>query len=58
MRIINETIANAVKHGKAKKLLINMKEKQGNIHVTVLDNGIGISQFDLMKKEKGIGIQI
>lgn len=56
LRIVNETIANAVKHGKAHFIRLVIEHTEDQIKVFVKDNGIGVKQYDLMKKEKGIGL--
>ncbi|MCK5773767.1 MAG: PAS domain-containing protein [Thermoplasmata archaeon] len=40
--VFNNLINNAIKHGKASKMIIRVKKAQKKVTVSVLDNGIGI----------------
>jgi two-component system, LuxR family, sensor kinase FixL len=55
-RIVQEAINNAVKHGKAKRILISLKPVGDRIALTVTDDGIGFS--DKSKKNGGMGLHI
>lgn len=54
-RIAQEAINNAVRHGHAQRVSLQVHAGQANITLTVLDNGIGI---DLNRNSKGMGLQI
>lgn len=40
-RVIQESITNAVRHGKAKKIWISMKKEEGELWLVIRDNGTG-----------------
>ncbi|MGN0356132.1 MAG: sensor histidine kinase [Muricoprocola sp.] len=44
-RVIQESITNAVRHGKAKKIWITMQRQEGEIVLTIRDNGIGCKEI-------------
>lgn len=43
-RIVQEASSNAIKHGKAKKIVINLTYEEETILMSIADNGIGISK--------------
>jgi two-component system CheB/CheR fusion protein len=43
-RIAQEAIGNAVKHGQAKTIIISLKSLDGEVVLTVRDDGIGFSR--------------
>ncbi|MDA8136562.1 MAG: sensor histidine kinase [Desulfobacteraceae bacterium] len=53
LRIVQESLMNAVRHGKASKILITGKIDQNMATLTIADNGRG---FDTDKKTGGFGI--
>ncbi|MFO1487649.1 MAG: response regulator [Verrucomicrobiota bacterium] len=56
-RIAQESVSNAIKHGKARRILIELAERPaGTIVLTVQDDGSGLPSP--MPKEKGMGLQI
>jgi len=52
-RIVQEQINNTLKHAQAEKILINFKEINGRLLVSLSDDGIG---FDTTKRKSGSGI--
>ena len=42
-RIAQEAISNAIKHGKAKKILLQVTERDGVFHLNIRDDGIGLT---------------
>jgi signal transduction histidine kinase len=42
-RIAQEAISNAIKHGKAKKILLQVAERDGGFHLNIQDDGIGFT---------------
>lgn len=42
-RIAQEAISNAIKHGKAKKILLQVTERDGVFHLNIRDDGIGFT---------------
>jgi len=55
-RILQELINNSIRHGKAKKLEISIKESDEGFTLRFQDNGIGFN-IAYVKKKPGIGIQ-
>jgi signal transduction histidine kinase len=55
-RIAQEAVTNAVRHGKAKRIVISLTERGGTITLTVEDDGIGLP--DTRQESKGLGIRI
>jgi NarL family two-component system sensor histidine kinase LiaS len=53
LRIVQESLMNAVRHGKASKIVIASKIDQDNATLTIVDNGSG---FDTDKKTGGFGL--
>jgi signal transduction histidine kinase len=41
--IAREAVANAVKHGHARRILINSRQRNGTAELKIEDNGIGLS---------------
>lgn len=53
-RVIQESVHNAVRHGKATKVEVFLQEEQGKLYFKVVDNGIG---FDIEEaREQGVGL--
>lgn len=57
-RIAQEAISNAVKHGKASNIELSLSTNNGNLLLSVKDDGMGFSKSAKEKKEKGMGIHI
>jgi signal transduction histidine kinase len=53
-RAIQEAINNAIKYAEASEILIEVKEHDDNIQISIRDNGIG---FDIQTIEKGNGLR-
>jgi signal transduction histidine kinase len=53
--IAKESIHNAIEHGKSTKIWIEFLNNDGNISLSILDNGIGIKDTS---KATGIGLRI
>ncbi|MDZ7656023.1 MAG: ATP-binding protein [Sulfurimicrobium sp.] len=56
-RIAQEAISNAIKHGHAKHISIELSAPQGKIRLTIRDDGSGF-QTDLNTTDNGMGLQI
>ncbi len=54
--IIQESVNNAIRHGRAKKIAIRLRAAGGRIYLTVEDNGKGIGAA--LKTGEGLGINI
>lgn len=55
-RLAQEAVSNAIKHGKAKRILICLKEERGRLALSIVDNGVGFPAQIL--KTKGMGLRI
>lgn len=55
--IIMEAVRNAVRHGKAKHIVIDLLKNQGEISLSVRDNGTGIDEAT-RTASRGIGLKI
>ncbi|MBP7737348.1 MAG: PAS domain S-box protein [Spirochaetes bacterium] len=54
--IVQESVTNAIKHGKANTIAVTLNKNKGRIHVSITDDGIGIpSDID---SHKGMGLRI
>ncbi|HUA65073.1 MAG TPA: PAS domain S-box protein [Alphaproteobacteria bacterium] len=53
-RIAQEAVNNAVKHGRAKRIMISLKSAGDKVALTVADNGIGFA--DQSRKGSGMGL--
>lgn len=53
LRIVQESLMNAVRHGKASEIVIENKINHDNTTLTIVDNGVG---FNTDKKTTGFGI--
>lgn len=54
--IVQEAVSNVVKHSKATRADVIWEDKHDTISISVIDNGIGLSEADLLK-EKHFGIR-
>ena len=55
-RIAQEAISNAIKHGKAKRIEIRLENNDGQLSLSVKDNGAGIPP--VLPEKRGIGLRI
>lgn len=54
--IVQESVNNAIKHGRARRITVRLKKKNGQVHLAVKDDGVGIpSDIEL---PKGMGLRI
>ncbi len=53
-RIVQEQVANTLKHSNADEITISIKQKNSGIFIVIADNGKG---FDLSQKKEGIGLE-
>jgi len=56
-RIVQESVNNAIKHGKATDILIALHRQEGKIRLSIQDNGVGLPE-NLKKESKGMGLRI
>ena len=54
--IVQEAVNNAIKHGKAKHVKIDLSTRGEKVVLSIMDNGIGIP--DDLEKNQGIGLSI
>ncbi len=55
-KIAQEGISNAVKHGKAQSIKVSLIQHDGNVVLTIKDDGVGFMRN--VKNSKGIGLKI
>jgi two-component system, LuxR family, sensor kinase FixL len=55
-RITQEATSNAIRHGKAKRIGINLTERQGVVTLTIEDDGCGL--LENWNRGKGLGTRI
>lgn len=56
LRVINESLSNAVKHGRASHVNIAIQTIDDYICVDIVDNGLGLNLKEMKTKVKGIGL--
>lgn len=56
LRIAQEAVSNATRHGKATEIVIHLKEQRGKIILTISDNGTGFPKT--LRQQKGMGLRI
>ncbi|MDG1331151.1 MAG: ATP-binding protein [Crocinitomicaceae bacterium] len=54
-RICQELIQNSLKHGKAKLIRISLLNQDGDVHLSMTDDGVGFN-VDELRKGKGMGL--
>lgn len=57
-RIAQESISNAVKHGQASNIVIDLIKENGSLQLSIKDDGIGFAESQKKNKKKGMGINI
>lgn len=55
-RMVQEAVSNAIRHGKATRVLIDLREQRGRITAAVKDNGRGFP--GRIPQQKGMGLRI
>jgi signal transduction histidine kinase len=55
-RIAQEAVTNAIRHGKAKHIIIALSEQKGRVTLTVEDDGVGLPEG--WQRGKGLGTRI
>ena len=55
-RIAQEAVTNAVKHGRAKKVVIRLAESEDKCSLTIIDDGVGL--LETSAKDQGTGLRI
>lgn len=55
-RIVQESISNAIKHGKATKVSVEIARQRQKMSLTIRDNGVGLPQGS--SRREGIGLHI
>lgn len=56
-RIAQEAINNAIKHGRASRILIELSEAEGKLRLSITDNGVGVSASQT-SPPSGMGLHI
>jgi NarL family two-component system sensor histidine kinase LiaS len=52
-RVLQEALANVARHSKASRVTVDLKPENGNVILTIEDNGIG---YDAERITKGVGL--
>jgi signal transduction histidine kinase len=55
-RIAQEAVSNAIKHGKARNVIIQLEALENGIALTVKDDGVGLP--DMLPRNAGMGLRI
>jgi signal transduction histidine kinase len=55
-RIAQEGVSNAIRHGKAKRIVITLSEQKGRVTLTVEDDGVGLPEG--WQQGRGLGTRI
>lgn len=55
-RIAQEAINNAIKHGKAQKIVVELDHNGGSLTMAIKDDGVGLPKTD--SKSNGIGLRV
>lgn len=55
-RIIQELLANVIKHARADEVDIHINIDEDNLNIMIEDDGIGFNQEAILKERKGIGL--
>jgi two-component system, LuxR family, sensor kinase FixL len=55
-RIVQEAVANAIRHGRASRIVVSLLQEDGAASLTIQDNGAGLSDPD--SGQKGIGLKV
>jgi signal transduction histidine kinase len=55
-RIVQEATNNTLKYARAKSIKVSVKETRNQLLLTIMDNGIGFSLSEALKKKQGIGL--
>ena len=55
-RVLQEALANALKHGKAREVVVELARKEHQVELTVRDNGAGFDPDDSASPKTGIGL--
>ncbi len=56
IRILNESISNAVRHGKAELIQIKLTKSDDYVRLNIIDNGTGFELLKLNRENKGLGL--
>jgi len=56
-RIVNEAVANSVKHGSSNQISIQIKEIDDRAYIEVIDNGSGFDMNNLSSTRSGMGLK-
>jgi PAS domain S-box-containing protein len=57
-RIAQEATTNSIKHGKAKRIWINLSQQNGSVTLRVKDDGVGLAKQQQQTKTKGMGLRV
>ena len=57
-RIIQESLANIIKHAGAKNIEISLQCKRGKVHLKIVDDGKGFDTREQERTNKGLGLSV
>lgn len=57
-RVAQEAVSNALKHGKARRIVIQLQKDRAGVTLKVSDNGRGLPTEFAAQKQKGMGLRI
>jgi signal transduction histidine kinase len=57
-RIAQEAINNAIKHGQASQITLSLSSANGQILLSVKDNGVGLPKANGSHKASGMGLRV
>ncbi|MDC6362547.1 MULTISPECIES: sensor histidine kinase [Flavobacteriaceae] len=55
-RMVQELVANAIKHAEASKVNIQLTQHEDNLNIIVEDNGKGFNRSQVIKEKSGMGL--
>ena len=56
-RILQEALANSFRHAKATRSTVHVGRREGEVHLTVTDNGRGFVAPPVLAAEEGVGVE-
>ncbi|MCA0971757.1 histidine kinase [Halobacillus litoralis] len=57
LRLITEATGNAIRHGAAEEIEVEIKVGKENVRLNIVDNGIGFEPEELSDGDRGLGLQ-
>lgn len=57
-QLVREAIANAARHGKCRKVVVGIAYDEGQLRLSIRDDGIGFSEFSAARKPRSISERV